>query len=73
MGTTQAANGEQLATIRARAVNATAYAIARRGITLTHDQVDDLGDEAIDWLMLRLSLHVSIHDDRGVTLVPDAG
>ena len=55
----------QIATIRARRVDDTARAMMASGVTLTHDQADDLGDEAMSWLTSRLGLRVT-ETDRGV-------
>ncbi len=56
------ATAEQIATIRARAVNDTARAMMLRGVRLTYAQADDLGEEALDWLRSRLGLRSSTTD-----------
>lgn len=59
----------QIATIRARRVDDTARAMMAQGVTLTHKQADDLGDEATDWIAARLGLRVT-ETDRGVECTP---
>lgn len=66
---TTIATETQIATIRARRVDDTARAMMVGGVTLTHEQADDLGDEAIGWLRSRLGLTVR-ETDRGVECVP---
>jgi hypothetical protein len=55
---TQTATETQLTTIRRRAYDDTARALAVSGVVLTHEQADDLGDEAMDWLRTRLGLRI---------------
>lgn len=50
------ATEEQLATIRARAVNGTARAMMRDGVTMTWEQADELGAAAIQWIESRLDM-----------------
>jgi hypothetical protein len=57
------ASDDQIVTIRARAYNATARAMQISGVTLTHEQADDLGEAAIDWLRARLGLTIETTDD----------
>mgnify|MGYP003406173510 FL=1 len=52
----------QIDTIRARRVDAIAREMMAYGVGLTHEQADDLGDEAIDWLRTRLGLVVRTTD-----------
>jgi hypothetical protein len=66
-----AATSQQLDTIRARAVNDEARAMMARGVTLTHEQADDLGEEALGWIGGRLGLNVR-ETDRGVECTPPA-
>jgi hypothetical protein len=47
-----------LATIRARRVDDVARDMMTRGLTLTHEQADALGQDAIDWMAGRLRLDV---------------
>ena len=61
----------QLATIRARRVDATARAMMVDGVTLTHAQAAELGDECLDWIADRLGLSV-IETDIGVECTPYA-
>jgi hypothetical protein len=60
----------QIATIRARRVDDTARAMMADGVTLTHEQADDLGDETMSWLSSRLGLTVR-ETDSGVECVAD--
>lgn len=59
----------QVATIRAQAYNATAREMASTGITLSHEQADELGDEGMGWLRERLGLHI-VTDDAAVRGIP---
>ena len=59
------ATEEQIATIRARRIDAVARAMMTGGVTLTHEQADDLGEDGVDWLKTRLGLTVR-ETDRGV-------
>lgn len=61
---------QQIAAIRARAVNDTTREIARRGITLTDAEADSLGDDVLGWLSHRLGMSIH-HTDRGVVCLPD--
>lgn len=61
----------QIATIRARRVDDTARAMMAEGVMLTHEQADDLGDEAMGWITRRLGLRVT-ETDRGVECTVDA-
>jgi hypothetical protein len=67
--TTTTATAAQIDTIRARRVDATARAMMTDGVTLTHEQADDLGDEAMVWLRTRLGLSVET-TDAGVVATP---
>lgn len=58
-----------IATIRAERDDETTQEIARRGIGLTYEQADDLGDAALDWLRRRLHLVVD-QDYSGVYGLP---
>lgn len=57
---------EQRTTIEARAYNDCARDMQRTGVTMTHAQADELGEEALSWLGSRLGLRVT-ETDRGVT------
>lgn len=70
--TTTAATESQLATIRARRVDDTAREMMEAGVTLTHEQADELGDEACDWMSRRLGLQMTT-DSEGVRFAPAAG
>ncbi len=59
---TTAATETQIATIRARRVDDTAREMMRAGVTLSHEQADDLGEEAMDWMRSRLGLDVETTD-----------
>ena len=61
----------QLATIRARRIDATARAMMAEGVTLSHDQADELGDESLGWIAGRLGLRV-VETDVGVECSPAA-
>lgn len=61
----------QLSTIRDRRVDDEARDMMATGVTLSHDQADELGDEACDWIASRLGLHVAT-DDRGVRYTPES-
>lgn len=63
------ATEEQIRTIRARAINDTARDMMAHGVTLTHEQADDLGGEALGWMGGRLGLHVQ-ETDTGVSCTP---
>lgn len=65
------ATESQIAAIRARRVDDTARAMMAEGVTLTHEQADDLGDEAMGWLSSRLGLTVT-ETDSGVECTPQA-
>ena len=56
--TTNNERGEQLRAIRLRAVNEVTRAIARDGIRLSHDEADEMGEQAIDWLRSRLGMRI---------------
>ena len=62
---------EERETIEARAYNDCARAMAREGVTMTHKQADELGDEALDWLRNRLGLRVE-ETDCGVECEPQS-
>lgn len=53
-----AMDGERtvMQSLRAMALDDNARAIARNGVTLTHADVEDLGEEVIDWMRRRLDL-----------------
>jgi hypothetical protein len=55
----QIVNASELAALRIQAVNAITRKLAETGFGLTHDQVDELGDEGIDWIRNRLGLVVT--------------
>jgi hypothetical protein len=63
------ATGTHLDTIRARAYDDTARAMAGHGVRLTWDQEGELGEGATAWLADRLGLH-SETDSDGVTYYP---
>jgi hypothetical protein len=63
------ATASEVATIRAARVDTIARRMMARGVRLSHDQADDLGDVGIDWLRTRLGLTVTT-DDRGVLALP---
>jgi hypothetical protein len=56
---------EQRSTIAARAYNDCARSMQRTGVTMTHTEADELGEDALGWLSSRLGLHVE-ETDRGV-------
>lgn len=58
--------------LRRKAVNDTTRAVARAGLRLTNDQVDDLGEEVLDWVEKRLEVRVEVDYD-GVLLRPLQG
>lgn len=62
-------HASRLASIRRRAFNDTTRAMMRDGIQLTHEEADELGEEALDWLRNRLRLDVRISED-GITASP---
>ena len=59
----------QIAALAARRVDATTREIAETGITLTHEQADDLGAEVLDWMRSRLDMVVT-ETDRGTECAP---
>ena len=59
----------QIKQLRAHAVNAITNEIAANGITLTHAQADDLGEEVMNWMQGRLMLDV-VETDRGTICTP---
>lgn len=59
----------QISTILAAAVNATARAMAQKGVALSHKQADEIGDLGVDWLKNRLNLQV-VETDQGVVCIP---
>lgn len=61
----------QLATIRARRFDAAARAMMASGVTLTHAQADELGDDGLAWIADRLELSV-IETADGVECTPCA-
>ena len=65
------ATAAQIATIRARRVDAIARDMMSTGVTLTHEQADELGDEAMGWLSSRLGLTVR-ETDSGVEAEAEA-
>lgn len=69
MTQTNTATEAQLSTIRARAVNDEARAMMAGGVTLTHEQADALGQEALAWVGGRLGLNVA-ETDSGVVCTP---
>jgi hypothetical protein len=60
-----------LATIRARRIDDTARAMLREGVTLTHEQADELGDDGLAWIASRLGLSV-VETDLRVECSPAA-
>lgn len=62
MPDTNTATEAQLDTIRTRAVNDEARAMMAGGVTLTHEQADELGGEALDWMRYRLALDIKETD-----------
>lgn len=65
------ATATQIETIRARRVDDVAREIMRSGVTLSHEQADALGGEALAWMASRLSLSVT-ETDAGVECSPCA-
>lgn len=63
------ATTEQIGALRARAVNAITREIMAHGVTLTHEQADELGEETLAWMGGRLGLNVR-ETDRGVECTP---
>lgn len=63
------ATDDQLTQIRLRAVNDVTREIMSTGIRLTHEQSDALGEEAIEWIGVRLGLNVQ-ETDTGVECTP---
>jgi hypothetical protein len=61
------ATDAQLDSIRRHAYDTHVRAIWERGVLLTHEMADRLGEEAIDWLVRRCDLTVTT-DDRYITL-----
>lgn len=55
--------------IRSHAYNDEARELTHHGVTLTHEQADDLGSEALGWLGSRLGLSVR-ETDSGVGCTP---
>lgn len=51
-----------LSAIRARAVTDATRYVQEHGISLSHDEADDMGDECLDWLRTRLGLRVTTTD-----------
>lgn len=71
MTTTNTATEDQIAQLRLHAVNDTTREIMRAGITLTHEQADDLGQEVLAWIGSRLGLIVK-ETDVGTECTPAA-
>lgn len=55
-----------IAAIKSMAFNAAATEMRMYGVSLTHEQADEIGDEGCDWLRSRLGLNAAT-DDVGVT------
>jgi len=51
--------------IKSMAFGAEATEMRMHGVSLTHDQADEIGDEGCDWLRSRLGLNANT-DDAGV-------
>lgn len=60
---------EQIQQLRLHAVNDVTRPIMADGILLTDDQVGDLGDETIGWMVGRLGLNLR-HLDNGLECSP---
>lgn len=67
---TTIATDAQIEQLRRRAVNDTTREIAVRGIRLTHEQADDLGEEVLDWMVSRLELG-RVSDEDGIAFYAD--
>lgn len=65
------ATDTQLATIRARRIDDNARAMMVDGVTLTHAQAAELGDDGLAWIADRLGLSV-VETDIGVECSPYA-
>ena len=63
------ATAQQMATIEAMRVDATAREMMAVGVNLTWDEVDAISGECEDWLSSRLGLRAE-SDDTGVRYVP---
>jgi hypothetical protein len=50
------ATAEMIDTIKARAFTLAAREMEQRGVNLTHEQADEIGQEGVDWLGSRLGL-----------------
>lgn len=59
------AHSEHMETIAARRYDGEARAMEKHGVSLTHDQADEIGDEGVGWMKRRLGLEFTT-DDRGV-------
>ena len=64
------ATSDQITQLRRHAVNTVTNDIKAHGVRLSWGQVDDLGNEVIDWMRSRLGLK-STTSDHGVTFKPD--
>ena len=60
----------QIRALRLRAVNGVTRAIARDGLSLSHQEADSLGEEVLAWARQRLGVRVETDSD-GVRLVPE--
>lgn len=63
------ATDEQITQLRAHAVNDITRKIMADGVSLTHEQADDLGAETLGWIGGRLGLNVKA-TDTGVECTP---
>jgi len=61
---------QQMATIRHRRVDDTARKMMTEGVRLSWEQVNVLGEEAIDWMRKRLSLSMTT-DEYGAAFTPE--
>lgn len=62
---------EDIAQIRLMAVNDRTRKFGEHGIRLSHDEADEIGEVALDWLRDRFDLRL-VTDDRGTMLLPRA-
>lgn len=62
---------ETLAALSAHAVNDLTRAVMAHGITLSHDEADDLGEETLAWMGARGGLELNVREtDIGVECTP---
>lgn len=66
---TTAATDAQIEQLRLHAVNDATREIMARGVLLTHEQADELGEETLAWIGGRLGLDVK-ETDTGVLCTP---